>query len=71
MSTNTEPRSAPHEVERWASVIEVANHLGVKQDTIYKWLRRKAMPAHKVGRLWKFRIVEVDHWVESGKAARE
>ena len=55
---------------RWLSVIEVADHLGVKQDTVYKWLQRKHMPAHKVGRLWKFRLSEVDRWVKSGKAAK-
>jgi len=27
------------------------------------------MPAHKVGRLWKFRKDEVDAWVRSGDAA--
>ncbi len=56
---------------RWLSVVEVAGHLGVKQDTIYKWIRRKAMPAHKVGRLWKFLLNEVDSWVKSGHAGRK
>jgi hypothetical protein len=27
------------------------------------------MPAHKVGRLWKFQTSEVDEWVRSGGAA--
>ena len=40
--------------ERWLSFAEIAAHLGVKPDTIYKWIVRKGMPAHKVGRLWKF-----------------
>ena len=30
--------------------------------------RRQAMPAHKVGRLWKFQATEVDAWVRSGGA---
>jgi excisionase family DNA binding protein len=54
--------------ERWLSVEEIAAHLGVKRDTIYKWISRRHMPAHKVGRLWKFRVLEVDDWVCSGKA---
>ena len=45
---------------RWLSVEEIAAYLGVKRDTVYKWIERKAMPAHKVGRLWKFRKDEVD-----------
>jgi len=55
--------------ERWLSVAEIAAHLGVKPDTIYKWIERKQLPAHKVGRLWKFMATEVDAWVRTGKAA--
>ncbi len=56
--------------DRWWSVDELAGYLGIKRDTVYKWITRRGMPAHKVGRLWKFRREEVDHWVRSG-AARE
>jgi excisionase family DNA binding protein len=54
--------------ERWLSVEEIAAHLGVNRDTIYKWIERKKLPAHKVGRLWKFMASEVDEWVRAGKA---
>jgi hypothetical protein len=29
------------------------------------------MPASKVGRLWKFKISEVDAWVKAGNAAEK
>jgi len=54
--------------DRWLSVEEIAAYLGIKRETIYKWLAEKNMPAHRVGRLWKFRIKEIDQWVESGAA---
>ena len=54
---------------RWLSVVEIAEHLGVKKDTIYKWVRTTDIPFHKVGRLVKFQIKEVDQWVLEGKAA--
>ena len=57
--------------ERWLSVAEIAEHLGVNPDTIYKWLTRKKMPAHKLGRLWKFLASEVDLWVKGGHAAKD
>ena len=57
--------------ERWLSVEEIAAHLGVNPDTIYKWIGRKQMPAHKLGRLWKFQASEVDQWLKGGKAAQE
>ena len=57
--------------ERWLSVDEIAAHLGVNPDTIYKWITRKSMPAHKLGRLWKFLASEVDDWVKGGHAAED
>ena len=57
--------------ERWLSVEEIAAHLGVNRDTIYKWIDRKKMPAHKVGQLWKFLISEVDRWVKDGHAGKD
>lgn len=57
--------------ERWLSVEEISAHLGVSPDTVYKWVYRKKMPAHKVGRLWKFLASEVDQWVKHGKAGQK
>ena len=54
--------------DRWVSVDETAMHLGIKRDTVYKWIDRRNMPAHKVGRLWKFRKEEIDQWVRQGGA---
>ncbi|MBK4218088.1 helix-turn-helix domain-containing protein [Paracoccus caeni] len=55
--------------DRWLSVEEIADYLGVSKDTVYGWISRREMPAHKVGRLWKFKIDEIDEWVRNGKAA--
>src|SRR5262249_34449503 len=54
--------------ERWLSVEEIATHLGVSRDTVYKWIVRKNLPAHKVGKLWKFSTREVDEWVRASGA---
>ena len=54
--------------ERWLSVEEIAAHLGVAAVTIYRWLERDKIPAHRVGKLWKFKASEVDRWVEKGGA---
>jgi len=35
---------------------------------VYKWINRYDMPAHRLGRLWKFKKTEVDEWVKSGGA---
>lgn len=54
--------------ERWLSVEEIAGHLGVSKETIHRWLARSKIPAHRVGKLWKFRTSEVDSWVTEGGA---
>lgn len=54
--------------DRWISVEEVASYMGIKRDTVYTWIATKNMPAHRMGRLWKFRKEEVDEWVKSGGA---
>lgn len=55
--------------DRWVSVEEIAEYLGVSKDTVYGWINKKDLPAHKVGRLWKFKTGEVDDWVRHGKAS--
>ena len=57
--------------ENWISIIEAATHLGVKVDTIRAWIKKTDIPAHKIGKLWKFKISELDAWVKSGKSAIE
>ena len=47
---------------------DVAEHLGVSKDTVYAWLAKREMPAHRVGRLWKFKLSDVDSWVIAGGA---
>jgi len=56
---------------RWLSVDEIAEHLGIKRDTVYKWISERRMPGHKIGRLWKFDKKEVDAWVKSGAAGEQ
>lgn len=53
---------------RWLSVGDICNYLGVSNDTVYRWIEKQDMPAHRVGRLWKFKKEQVDAWVEAGGA---
>jgi len=54
--------------EPWVSVEQIAEHLGVRQDSIYRWINPQSLPAHRIGRLWKFKASEVDDWVRRGTA---
>ena len=55
--------------DRWLSVGEIAEYLGISKDTVYTWVTTKDMPGHKVGRLWKFKKAEIDEWVRAGGAS--
>lgn len=52
--------------DRWLSINEITDHLGVSNDTVYKWIDKYGMPAHRMGRLWKFKKDDVDGWVKAG-----
>jgi len=56
-------------MERLASVEEIGKHLDVSIDTVYSWIDKYAMLAHRRGRLWKFKKDQVDAWIEAGGAA--
>jgi len=56
-------------IEKWSSMDTITDYLDVSRETILQWIKNRDMPAHKVGRQWKFKISEVDEWIRSGVAA--
>jgi len=57
--------------ERWLSVEEIAVHMGVSKETVYRWLERGTIPSHRIGKLWKFKATEVDEWVREGGSVEQ
>ena len=57
--------------DRWYSTKEICAYLGISRDTLLVWIATKNLPAHKVGRNWKFKVSEVDEWIKSGQAAEK
>lgn len=56
--------------DRWINLEEAAEYLGVSKDTIRNWIRKgSGVPAHKVGKLWKFKKSELDIWIKSGESS--
>ena len=56
-------------IENWMSMSSITEYLDVSRETVLQWINNRNMPAHKVGRLWKFKASEVDEWIRSGGAA--
>lgn len=56
--------------DRWINIEEAASYLGVNKDSIRNWIKNDTdIPAHKIGKQWKFKKNELDDWVKSGKSA--
>ena len=56
-------------LDKWIGIEEAADYLGVNKDTIRNWIKKgRGIPAHKIGKQWKFKIGELDAWVKSGKS---
>lgn len=58
-------------MEDWIGIEAAASYLDVTKDTIRNWIKKTDIPAHKIGKLWKFKRVELDNWVKSGRSAIE
>jgi len=56
-------------MDNWIGIEEAANYLGVTKETIRNWIKKTDIPAHKIGKLWKFKASDLDIWVKSGKSA--
>jgi excisionase family DNA binding protein len=58
--------------DNYISIEEAAVYLGIKAVTLRTWIKtKKDLPAHKIGKQWKFKKTELDEWVKSGKSALE
>ena len=55
--------------DKWISIDEAAEYLGIKTVTLRGWKKKKKnIPAHKIGKQWKFQLSELEKWVKSGKS---
>lgn len=61
---------AENKTDNYIGIDEAAEYLGIKTVTLRNWIKRdEKLPAHKIGKLWKFKKSELDQWVKSGKSA--
>lgn len=55
--------------DKWIGLEEAANYMDVTKDSVRNWIKKTDIPAHKIGKLWKFKKTELDEWIKSGKSA--
>ena len=52
-----------YQEEKWVSMKEICEHLGVSRDTVKKMIKTQNLPAVKLDRQWKFKKSIVDLWM--------
>ena len=57
------------DMEPYMTVNDVCRYLKITNESLYNWIKRTDIPAHRVGKRWLFDKAELDAWVKSGKAA--
>jgi excisionase family DNA binding protein len=57
---------APTASSPWMSANECAAYLGLSRDSLYQAIRRRGLPASRIGRRLRFHKTFVDEWVTTG-----
>ncbi len=50
----------------WLTLEEAAKYLKMGKSTLYDLARKGGLPAHKMGREWRFDSEELDRWIKTG-----
>ena len=58
-------------LDKWYSMSAIMEYLSATRETVLQWIDKKNMPAHKIGRQWRFKLSEIDEWIRSGQAAEK
>jgi len=52
-------------VDEILTIDEVARYLKVSEKTVYEWVKRREIPAGKIGTAWRFKKSELEQWVNA------
>ncbi len=51
----------------WLSIDELTAHYGIPKNSQASLRSKRKIPFHKIGRMIKYKISDIDAWIESGK----
>jgi len=52
------------------SIFEISDYLGIKQKTLYAMVESGKIPHYRIGRLIRFRLNEIDAWLDECKMGK-
>ena len=53
-------------METYLTIEELASHLKLAVKTIRRWLLNREIPFHKIKKVIRFRLSEIERWIENG-----
>ena len=51
-------------METYMNIEELAKYLGVAEKTIRKWVLNRQIPFHKIMKVIRFRVSEIERWID-------
>ena len=56
---------------RFLTVEDIARDLSITEDTVRGWIRGKKLPAYRVGKEYRIKIVDYEHFLEQRRTTNE
>ena len=53
-------------METYLTIEELANYLKLAQQTIRRWVLNREIPYHKIKKVIRFRVSEIEKWIDDG-----
>ena len=53
-------------METYLTIEELASHLKLATQTIRRWVLNREIPFHKINKVIRFRLSEIEKWIENG-----
>jgi excisionase family DNA binding protein len=53
-------------VETYLTIDELAGHLKLAAQTIRRWVLNREIPFHKIKKVIRFRLSEIERWIDGG-----
>lgn len=55
---------------RLSTIKEIAQYLHLSESTVYQMVQKDKIPAIKIGGTWRFKLSDIDDWLEEEKKKR-
>ncbi len=56
---------------RFMTVEDIARDLSIAEDTVRSWIREKKLPAYRLGKEYRIKIVDYEHFLEQRRTMND